>query len=59
MVLTLAKVVSINFSVVVEDKTFLRTIFLMFLCGNDLITRIGIVRISESVMLCNYRCLLL
>ena len=57
--LTLAKVISINFSVVVEDETSLRTIFLIFLCGNDLITRTGIVNVSESVMFCNYMFLLL
>ena len=59
MVLTLAKVASINFSGVVDDEISFRTIFWMFRWGNDLITRIGMVNVSESVMFCNYMFLLL
>ena len=59
MVLTLAKVASINFSGVVDDEISFRTIFRMFRWENDLITRIGMVNVSESVMFCNYMFLLL
>ena len=43
LVLTSVSVLSIRVSVVIEVSTPLRTRFLMFLCGNDLITRTGMV----------------
>ena len=43
---TSARSVSSNVSVVIDVEMFLRTRFLIFLCGNDLITRTGSVIIS-------------
>ena len=48
LVVTSARSVSSSVSVVIDVEMFLRTRFLMFLCGNDLITRTGSVIVSWS-----------
>ena len=48
MEVTSERSVCSNVSVVIDVEMFLRTRFLMFLCGNDLITRTGSVIASWS-----------
>jgi len=50
LVFTSVRILSIIWSVVMESDTSLITMFLMFLCGKDLITLTGIVTVSVSVI---------